>query len=105
LILENGILNKSGNTSNGDGSNFNGQNAVFLAAGNSTARINNSEIYSNSEGSNAIFTGDKTKVIVHNVKIHTKSNSSRGLDATYNGTIIADDVHITTKEAMGRQNV
>ncbi|MBP2652122.1 MAG: hypothetical protein H6Q74_2947 [Firmicutes bacterium] len=100
LTLENGILNKSGNTTSGDGSNFNGQNAVLLAAGNSVVKINNSEIYSNSEGSNAIFaTGDKTKIIVHSVKIHTKANSSRGLDATYNGTIIADAVQITTEGA------
>jgi hypothetical protein len=100
LTLENGILNKSGDTTSGDGSNFNGQNAVFLAAGNSIATIKNSEIYSNSEGSNAIFaTGGQTKVMVQNVKIHTKGNSSRGLDATYNGTIIADDVHITTEGA------
>ncbi|WP_094604889.1 hypothetical protein SPSIL_018400 [Sporomusa silvacetica DSM 10669] len=98
LTLESMILNKSGDTTSGDGSNFNGQNAVFLATGNSAATIKNSEIYSNSEGSNAIFaTGNQTKVIVQNVKIHTKSNSSRGLDATYNGTIIADDVHITTE--------
>lgn len=100
LTLKNGILNKSGDTTSGDGSNFNGQNAVFLVAGNSMATIKNSEIYSNSEGSNAIFaTGDQTKVMVQNVKIHTKGNSSRGLDATYNGTIIADDVYITTEGA------
>jgi len=100
LTLENGILNKVGDTTSGDGSNFNGQNAVFLAASNSKATIKSSEIYSNCEGSNAIFaTGDQTKVMVQDVKIHTKGNSSRGLDATYNGTIIADDVHITTEGA------
>jgi hypothetical protein len=100
LTLENGALNKSGDTTSGDGSNFNGQNAVFLASGNSMATIKNSAVYSNSEGSNAIFaTGDQSKVFVQNVKIHTKANSSRGLDATYNGTIIADHVHITTEGA------
>lgn len=100
LTVENGILQKSGDTTSGDGSNFNGQNAVFLAAGNSAATIKNSEVYSNSEGSNAVFaTGDQTKVIVQNVKIHTKGNSSRGLDATYNGTLMADGVDITTEGA------
>ena len=33
---------------------------------------------------------------VSNVTINTTKNSSRGLDATYNGTIIAKDVNITT---------
>nr|WP_320146992.1 hypothetical protein [uncultured Anaeromusa sp.] len=98
LLLEKGRLNKTGNTTSEDGSNFNGQNAAFLAASHSIAQIYDSEIQSDSEGANAIFaTGDKTKVIVRNVKIHTKANSSRGLDATYNGTIIADDVYIITE--------
>lgn len=98
LTLVNGILNKVGDTTSGDGSNFNGQNAVILAAGNSKATIKNSEINSNSEGSNAIFaTGDQTKITVQHVNIHTWGNSSRGLDATYNGTILADDVNITTE--------
>lgn len=100
LAMENAILNKKGDTTSGDGSNFNGQNAVFLAAGNSVATIKDSKIYSDCEGANAIFaTGDQTKVIVQNVKIHTKGNSSRGLDATYNGTIIADNVDIATEGA------
>jgi hypothetical protein len=32
------------------------------------------------------------------VAINTIKNSSRGLDATYNGTIIAKDVNITAKD-------
>ena len=100
LTLENVRLNKSGHTTSDDGSNFNGQNAVLLAAGNSIAQICDSELRSDSEGANAIFaTGSKTKVTVKNVKIHTTANSSRGLDATYNGTILADNVYIITEGA------
>lgn len=100
FTMDQATLTKTGDTTSGDGSNFNGQNAVFLAAGNSQAMISNTVISSNSEGSNAIFsTGDQTKVIVNHVKIHTKGNYSRGLDATYNGTIIANDVDITTEGA------
>lgn len=93
-------LAKTGNTTSGDGSNFNGQNAVFLAAGGSQASLANSTILSKAEGANAVFsTGEKTVVSVSNLKIDTGANSSRGLDATYGGTIIGKNVTISTQGA------
>ena len=38
-------------------------------------------------------------VTAEHIKIHTKNNSSRGLDATYGGTIKATDVEIVTEGA------
>lgn len=99
LTIQDSLLNKSGDTTSGNGSNFNGQNAVFLAA-DSTAALTNTTITSDAEGANAIFaTGKNARIIVNNVKIQTRGNSSRGLDATYDGTIIADHADITTKGA------
>ena len=55
---------------------------------------------SDADGSNAIFsTGEKSVVTAEHIKIHTKNNSSRGLDATYGGTIKATDVEIVTEGA------
>jgi hypothetical protein len=100
LTMIDAVLNKTGDTSDTDRSNFNGQNAIFLATGNSNAILNNSMLNSSSEGSNAIFaTGSATKISVNNVKIHTTGNSSRGLDATYAGTISANNIDITTAGA------
>ena len=100
LTMLDAVLNKTGDTSNTDNSNFNGQNAIFLAAGNSYATLSDSILNSASEGANAIFaTGSATKIFVNNVKIHTTGDSSRGLDATYAGTILADNVDITTAGA------
>jgi hypothetical protein len=97
LTMMDAVLNKTGDTSNTDSSNFNGQNAIFLATGSSNAMLSDSILNSSSEGSNAIFaTGSATKISVSNVKIHTTGNSSRGLDATYAGTISANNVDITT---------
>lgn len=107
ILLKNGAslnmnlaaLTKSGDTTSDDGSNFNGQNAVFLAS-DSTALLRNTSLTSSAEGANAVFaTGDKSKIIAEHLKIHTTANSSRGLDATYNGTIIASDVDIKTEGA------
>ena len=99
VTLTNSTLSKTGDSSDVDASNFSGQNAVFLSS-NSIATLSNLKLESNADGANAIFsTGEKSVVHVNHVIIHTKNNSSRGLDATYGGTIHAKDVEITTEGA------
>lgn len=62
-----------------------------------TAKITDGTIVTDSEGSNAVFaTGENAKITVSGMKIYTKSNSSRGLDATYGGSITASDMYIKT---------
>ena len=100
LNLSNAELHKNGDSSSADASNFNGQNAVFLCADNSTAHLNDVVLESDADGANALFsTGEKSVVTAEHIKIHTKNNSSRGLDATYGGTIKASDVKIVTEGA------
>jgi len=97
LTLTGAELSKTGDSSSADASNFSGQNAVFLAA-DSTALLENVTLTSDADGANAVFaTGANAKVTAKNLTIHTKNNSSRGLDATYDGTIVAQDVDITTE--------
>ena len=48
-------MDKTGNTSNDDNSNFRGQNAVVLGIEGSQTSIKNSNITSSSIGSNAVF--------------------------------------------------
>lgn len=95
--LTNAALKKSGDTSNNDSSNFYGVNAILAATKNSSAYITDSTLASDSEGSNALFaTGSAAKIYAKNVTIKTTGNSSRGLDATYEGTVIASDLSVTT---------
>jgi len=106
LVRKNGTLNltdseltKTGDSSSADASNFTGQNAIILT-NNSTTVLENLTLNSDADGSNAIFaTGENAHVKARHIKIHTKNNSSRGLDATYGGTISAEDVDITTEGA------
>ncbi len=99
LTLTDSRLSKTGDSSSADASNFTGQNAIFLA-NNSHAVLENLTLTSDADGSNAIFaTGEQAQVNARHIKIHTKNNSSRGLDATYGGTINAEDVDITTEGA------
>lgn len=65
-----------------------------------TAELYDSTLTSSADGANAVFsTGENSKVSIDNIKIHTKGNSSRGLDATYGGSITAANVDITTEGA------
>lgn len=97
LKITNGKLQKSGDDTNGDNCNFYGINSILLAVGEkSKAYISNSALASDSEGSNAIFATDQAIVYSAQNSITTSKNNSRGLDATYGGTIIADGMTIQT---------
>lgn len=99
LTMRNSILHKTGDSSNADDSNFSGQNAIVLVA-NSKAVLDNLTLTSDADGANAVFaTGSDSVIEAKRLKIHTYNNSSRGLDATYGGTIKASDVDITTEGA------
>lgn len=99
FTLHNAELMKTGDSSSADASNFTGQNAVVLV-NNSKANLDNVTLTSDADGANALFaTGEKAVLTAKHIKIHTKNNSSRGLDATYGGTINAEDVDITTEGA------
>lgn len=104
LVKNSGTLNmtkakltKAGDTSSSDESSFYGVNAVFVTTGGSESSIGSSEITSASEGASGIFASGKDALIhVSHIKIETSGGSSKGLTATYGGTIEAADVDITT---------
>ncbi len=99
LTLNTAQFTKTGDSSSADASNFTGQNAIVLV-NNSTAAMENLHLSSDANGANAIFaTGENAHIQAKHLKIHTKNNSSRGLDATYGGTIDAEDVDIVTEGA------
>lgn len=90
-------ISKSGDSSNTENSEFYGLNAAVLVQKGSEATIKDTTIETNATGANAIFsTGENATLNVSNTKITTTGDSSRGLDATYGGTINANKVTITT---------
>ncbi len=90
-------ISKSGDSSNTENSEFYGLNAAVLVQKGSEATIKDTTIKTNATGANAIFsTGENAIINVSNTKITTTGDSSRGLDATYGGTINANKVTITT---------
>lgn len=106
LTLKNAAITKTGDASTNDSTrksdvsddyNFYGINSVILTVGEgSTATIENCTITSDCSGANAIFSLDQANIEVSNVSISTTGNSSRGVYATYGGTITADHLNITT---------
>ena len=90
-------ISKSGDSSNTENSEFYGLNAAVLVQKGSEATIKDTTIETNATGANAIFsTGENAIINVSNTKITTTEDSSRGLEATYGGTINANKVTITT---------
>lgn len=95
--ITNATLNKTGNCSNNDSSNFYAVNAILAATADSSAYVSCTKLTSASEGSNGLFaTGSNARIYAKDISINTTGNSSRGLDATYEGTVIAEDIDITT---------
>ena len=100
LTMTNATIQKSGDTTSADQSNFYSLNACVAATSESTIAISDSAITSDSEGSSAIFaTGEGSTADVSNVTISTTGNSSCGLYAARGGTVTAKDVTITTTGA------
>ena len=93
------INKKSGDSSSTESSDFSGVNSGLLVQENSTATVRNATIKTNAGGANAVFaTGENAKITISDSTITTTGErSSRGLDATYGGTIKADKVKITTQ--------
>ncbi|HAH62359.1 MAG TPA: hypothetical protein DCL73_09720, partial [Treponema sp.] len=100
LVLSGVVLSKTGDSPDPNQSNFTGMNAAALASSGGRMTLENVQITSDADGANAVFaSGGSSLITVTGLKIHTKGNSSRGLDATYDGTINASDVEITTEGA------
>ena len=95
--IKNATVKKTGASSNTEASDFSGVNAAILAQ-NGSANITNTTITTSARGANAVFaTGSKAKIYMSHSTIKTTgSASSRGLDATYGGTIIGKNLTIST---------
>ena len=100
LTMSGASLTKTGDTSSEDESNFYGVNAVLAATEGGSVKLSDITIESSAEGANAVFsTGENSSITIDKIKINTTGNSSRGLDATYGGSIVATNVDITTEGA------
>ncbi|MCE5214751.1 MAG: hypothetical protein LLF83_08550 [Methanobacterium sp.] len=101
LSIDQATVNKLGGAvSNDEESNFYGLNAAILVKNSSQIKVTNSKIKTSVNGANAIFaTGNNSSAKIENVEIITTADSSRGLDATYGGTIFAKNIKINTSGA------
>lgn len=99
LTLDVASVNKTGDSTNTENSEFYGVNAGILTTKNSSTTIKNTKITTDAKGANAVFaTGENAKVYISDSTITTTGKSSaRGLDSTYGGYIEADNVTISTQ--------
>lgn len=95
------LINKSGSANfagRGDNYSFYGMNSAIVVVGEgSSASINGAKITSSVSGANAVVATNGGEVVINQSSIETSKDNSRGLHATYGGTINADGVTIVTQ--------
>lgn len=89
-------LNKSGDNTSGEYSDYGGLNAAFLTT-DATASLDGCTIETNGTGASGVFaTGMKGKVRAYNTVVTTGADASRGLVATAGASISAGKLQINT---------
>lgn len=93
-------INKTGSANfqgRGDDYSFYGKNsAVVVAGAGSEVTLIGVEISTSVSGANAVVATNEGSAVVQQATIATTKDNSRGLHATYEGVILADNVSITT---------
>ena len=98
-VADSSFAKSGGNTTNDGQSNFYGLNAAVVVT-DGVLELDGVTVTSDADGANAVFsTGENSRISIDGITVHTKQNSSRGLDSTYGGTIIARNVDIVTEGA------
>lgn len=94
-------INKTGSedfAGRGDDYSFYGMNSAIVVVGeDSSAEIDGVKINTSVSGANAVVATDGATAVIKNSTIATTKDNSRGLHATYDGVINADDVNISTQ--------
>lgn len=91
-------VDKEGDTSNTENSDFYGDNAAVLAENGSTLTVTDAVISTNASGANGLFAYGAT-INVSDTEIMTAKNNSGGVDVTGGGTIDATNLTIVTNGA------
>ncbi len=98
FTLDNSTISKTGDSSNVNQSNFYGLNAIVLAEDQSTITLTDSDLNSDAEGANGAFAyGEGSNIYLEGCTITTTQNSSRGVDATFGGSVTLSDTTISTQ--------
>lgn len=91
------LIEKFGETSNTESSDFYGLNAGFLTLDGASSTITNSTIITTGKGANGIFAyGSGSNIAVRDTTITTTADNSGGIDVTGGGSIQASNLIIDT---------
>ena len=105
--LNNITVEKTGSSDGGDNTSFYGTNSAIIAKGGAKVSIKNSTITTDATGANGVFSyggsattnnssNDGTTIEISDSKITTSQDNSGGIMTTGGGTMIANNLEITT---------
>ncbi len=107
VTLDGVTVTKTGDSTSGDNSNFYGTNSAIIAKDGATLSIKNSEITTDADGANGVFSyggsattnnssSDGTTVNISDTKITTTGDNAGGIMTTGGGITNAENLTITT---------
>ena len=105
--LSNIYVEKTGDSDGGDNTSFYGTNSAIIAKSGANLVIEDVEITTNADGANGVFSyggqattnnssSDGTTVTISNSSITTTKDNSGGIMTTGGGTMVAENLTITT---------
>lgn len=98
LTLRNSSISKTGDTTNVENSKKVGLNSAIVSSYNSQAKIYSSNISTEAEGANALYSsGQKSYIVIEDSTIETLNLSSSALSSISNGKIEGTNLIINTK--------
>lgn len=106
--LSNITVEKTGSSDGGDNTSFYGTNSAIIAKNGAKVSIKNSTITTDATGANGVFSyggsattnnssNDGTTIEISDSKITTSQDNSGGIMTTGGGTMIANNLEITTR--------
>ena len=107
VVIDNGVVEKTGDSDGGDNCNFYGLNAAVLVKGGTNTTIEGATVTSDASGANGVFCyggngghngadGDGTTLTIRNSQITTTGDGSGGIMTTGGGVTYAYDLEVET---------
>ncbi|MGN0383200.1 MAG: hypothetical protein ACI4DS_02940 [Eubacterium sp.] len=94
------VINKSGDSSNSEDSDFYGLNAGLLARDGAQVNIDGATVSTTATGANAVFAyGEGTTLTISNSTITTTADNSGGIECAGGATLTASDLNVETNGA------
>lgn len=98
VSLSGATIDKSGDSTSSEDSDFHGLNAGVLVLDGSSLTVDDATVSCTGQGANGIFVyGEESTAVVSNVTINTTQGNSGGIEVAGGGSLVADGLAVDTQ--------